>query len=104
MRRTAGRFRAPAEHLGQLYQQTAILYLAAENTQEAKSRLEKATTLSPRDPGNFALLGRVINADYLTQLKSMPEGKAKQLDGMLDQVIDKAREAATAVSQLTGQP
>ena len=96
------------ENLGQLYQQTAILYLALGNTQEAKSRLEKATTLSPQDPGNFALLGRVINADYVAQLKSyesLPEGKAKQaaakqLDGMLDRVVDNyARAAALATGR-----
>jgi tetratricopeptide (TPR) repeat protein len=91
-----------SENLGQLYQQTAILYLAAGNTQEAKSRLEKATALSPRDPGNFALLGRVINADYLAQLKtyeSMPEGRAKQdaakqLNDLLDKVVDSYAHAA----------
>lgn len=97
------------DNLGQLYQQTAILYLANENTQEAKSRLEKATTLSPQDPANFALLGRVINSDYVAQFKayeSMPDGKAKQdaakqLDTMLDRVIDNyARAAALA----TGRP
>jgi len=84
------------ESLGQLYQQTAILYLADGNSQEAKSRLEKATTLAPREPGNFALLGRIISADYVTRLKtyeSMPEGKAKQeaakqLNDLLDKVID----------------
>lgn len=97
------------DNLGQLYQQTAILYLANENTQEAKSRLEKATTLSPQDPANFALLGRVINSDYVAQFnayESMPDGKAKQdaakqLDTMLDRVIDNyARAAALA----TGRP
>jgi tetratricopeptide (TPR) repeat protein len=96
------------ENLGQLYQQTAILYLATGKTQEAKSRLEKATTLSPQDPGNFALLGRVINADYVAQLKaydSLPEGKAKQdaateLNSMLDRVIDNyARAAALATGR-----
>jgi tetratricopeptide (TPR) repeat protein len=96
------------ESLGQLYQQTAILYLATGNTQEAKSRLEKATTLSPQDPGNFALLGRVINADYVAQLKtydSLPEGNTKQetasqLKSMLDRVIDNyARAAALATGR-----
>jgi len=96
------------ENLGRLYQQTAILHLAAGNTQEAKSRLEKATTLSPHDPGNFALLGRVINADYVTQLKayeSMPESKtkqeaARQLDSTLDRVIDNyARATALATGR-----
>ena len=94
--------------LGQLYQHTAILYLASGNTQEAKSRLEKAASLSPQDPGTFALLGRVINVDYQTQLsayESMPEGKAKQdvskqLEAVLDKVIDNyARAAALATGR-----
>ena len=96
------------DSLGQLYQQTAILHLANGNTQEARARLEKATTLSPRDPGNFALLGRVINADYVAQLstyESMPAGKAKQetsrqLNSILDRVIDNyARAAALATGR-----
>jgi hypothetical protein len=89
-------------NLGQLYQHTAILYLAAENVDEAKARLKRASELSPQDPGNFALLGRVINADYLAQLKSyeeMPEGKAKQdamkkLEVVLDAVIEAYARAA----------
>ena len=102
----------PTNDLGQLYQQTAILYLAAGNTTEAKSRLEKAATLSPQDPGNFALLGRVINVDYLAQLRayeSMPDGKAKhdaekQLDSVLDKVIDNyARAAALATGRVEYQ-
>jgi tetratricopeptide (TPR) repeat protein len=101
-----------AHDLGQLYQQTAILYLAVGNTAEAKSRLEKAATLSPQDPGNFALLGRVINVDYLAQLsayESMPDGKAKQdaarqLDSVLDKVIDNyARAAALATGRVEYQ-
>jgi hypothetical protein len=89
-------------NLGQLYQQTAILYLAAENTDEAKTRLKRASELSPRDPANFALLGRIINVDYLAQTKSyeeMPEGRPKQealkkLEIVLDSVIDAYARAA----------
>ena len=89
-------------NLGQLYQQTAILYLAAQNTDEAKARLVRASQLSPRDPSNFALLGRVINTDYTAQMKSyeeMPEGKSKQdtqkkLEAVLDSVIDAYARAA----------
>jgi len=89
-------------NLGQLYQQTAILYLAAQNTDEAKARLVRASQLSPRDPANFALLGRVINADYAAQMKSyeeMPEGKPKEdalkkLEPVLDSVIDAYARAA----------
>jgi hypothetical protein len=89
-------------NLGQLYQQTAILYLAAENKEEAKTRLKRASELSPRDPANFALLGRIINVDYLAQTKSyeeMPEGTPKQealkkLQVTLDSVIDAYARAA----------
>lgn len=88
--------------LGQLYQQTAILYLAKQNSDEAKTRLKRASELSPRDPANFALLGRIINVDYLAQTKSydeMPEGKPKQetlkkLEVILDSVIDAYARAA----------
>ena len=94
--------------LAQLYQQTALLYLGANNTDEAKARLTKATTLSPHDPSNFALLGRVIHADYVKQMeayKALPEGKPKQetltkLDALLDTIIDAyARAAALAMGR-----
>ena len=89
-------------HLGQLYQETAIFYLAAQNAEEGKARLKRASELSPQDPSNFALLGRVINADYLAQMKTyeeMPEGKPKQdalkkLEVVLDSVIDSYARAA----------
>lgn len=89
-------------NLGQLYQQTAILYLATGNTPEAKARLTKASVLSPRDPNNFALLGRVINADYVLQMKAyeaMAEGgpkreTLKRLDAMVDEMIDAYARAA----------
>ena len=89
-------------NLGQLYQHTAILYLAVQKPDEARARLKRASELSPHDPSNFALLGRLINADYLAQLKSyeeMPEGKSKQealkkLEVVLDSVIDAYARAA----------
>ncbi len=99
-------------NLAQLYQQTAILYLAANNTQEAKSRLTRATLLSPQDPANFALLGRVINADYLSEMRTyeaMPEGKTKQdtlerLETVLDSVIENyARAAGLSAGRLEYQ-
>lgn len=80
-------------NLGQLYQQTAILYLAAGNTQEARSRLTKATALAPHDPGNYALLGRVINADYVS--------KASSDVAVLDTIIDAY---ARAVGLAMGRP
>ena len=99
-------------NLGQLYQQTAILYLAAQNTEEAKTRLKRASELAPHDPANYALLGRVINGDYLAQMKSyeeMTEGKPKQdalkkLEGVLDTVIDSyARAAGLATGRVEYQ-
>jgi hypothetical protein len=94
--------------LDRLYQQTAILYLASGNVQEAKTRLTKAATLSPQDPSNFALLARVINADYLVQKEAydaMKDAKAKQeaqkkLDDLLDSMIDAY---ARAVGLATGR-
>jgi hypothetical protein len=102
----------PVGYLDQLYQQTAILYLAAGNTQEAKARLTKATMLSPQEPSNFALLARLINADYIAQkdaYEAMPEGEAKQkakttLETMLDSMIDAyARAAGLATGRVEYQ-
>lgn len=89
-------------NIPELYQHTAILYLASGNTLEAKSRLTKAATLSPHDPSNFALLARVLNADYVSQMdayETMPEGKARQdaqknLEALLDSMIESYARAA----------
>ncbi len=94
--------------LDQLYQQTAILYLAAGNAPEAKTRLTKASTLSPRNPSNYALLARVINADYVVQkeaYEAMKDGMSKQeaqkkLEGLLDSMI---AAYARAVALATGR-
>lgn len=94
---------------GELYQQVAILYLGTGRIDEAKARLTKATELRPTDPSNFALLGRVIHADYVKQMEAyeaLPEGPQKQetlkkLDALLDTIIEAyARAAALA----TGRP
>jgi len=99
-------------NLAQLYQQTAILYLALGNTPAAKDRLSKACDLSPLDPANFALLARVMNADYLLQMdayEAMPEGKSKQealtaTNALLDSMIDAyARAAALATGRVEYQ-
>ena len=101
-------FSAQRGKLDRLYQQTAILYLALGNAEEAKTRLTKASTLSPKDPSNYALLGRVINVDYLTQkdayeamkdLKSKQEAQ-KKLEALLDSMIDAY---ARAVGLATGR-
>ena len=95
--------------LPQLYQQTAILNLVGGNAAEAKARLIKSTTLGPTDPSSFALLGLVINDEYLnlaTSYKAMPEGTAKQealkkLEALLDSIIDIYAHAAALA---TGRP
>ena len=82
--------------LPQLYQQTAILYLVAGNAAEAKARLIKSTSLSPTDPSSFALLGLLLNDEYIQLAggyKAMAEGKPKEemlkrLEGLLDNIID----------------
>lgn len=94
--------------LDQLYQQTALLYLAAGNAPEAKTRLTKASALSPRNPSNFALLARVINTDYLVQkdaYEAMKDGKSKQeAQRELERLLDSMIEAyARAVALATGR-
>lgn len=99
----------PEVDLAQLYQQTAILHLGSGNVDEARSRLTRATELRPDDPSNFALLGRVIHADYVKQMEAyeaMPDGKQKQetltkLDALLDTIIDAYAHAAALA---TGRP
>ena len=103
----------PTVDLGQLYQQVAILYLGIGNIEDAKARLIKASELRPDDPSNFALLGRVIHADYVKQMEAneaLPEGKPmqetlKRLDAVLDTIIDAyARAAALATGRPEYQP
>lgn len=88
--------------LGPLHQQIAILYLGTGNTEAAKAQLTKATTQRPDDPTNYALLGRVMHAEYVKQMEAyevLPEGKPKQetlkkLDALLDPIIDVYARAA----------
>ena len=103
----------PVGDLGQLYQQTAILYLGMGNTDDAKAQLTKATAARPDDPSNFALLGRVNHAEYVKQndaYEKMPDGREKQetrkkLDAQLDTIIDAyARAAGLAMGRQEYQP
>jgi tetratricopeptide (TPR) repeat protein len=105
---TDAQWTAHKEVLPQLYQQTAILHMVSGNAAEAKARLIKSTALGPKDPSSFALLGLLINDEYVqlaTTYKSMPEGKQKQemlkkLQDMLDNIIDVyAHAAALAVGR-----
>jgi hypothetical protein len=99
--------------LPQLYQQVAILNLVAGNGGEARTRAVKATVLGPTDPTNFALLGMVINNDYMalaTKYKTMPEGAdktdtLKKLEGLIDEIIDAyAHAVALAIGKPEHQP
>lgn len=88
--------------LGPLHQQIAILYLGTGNTEAAKAQLTKAATQRPDDPTNYALLGRVMHAEYVKQMEAyegLPEGKQKQetlkkIDALLDPIIDVYARAA----------
>ncbi len=99
---TDGQWTAHKATLPQLYQQTAILHMVTGNAAEAKARLIKATALGPTDPSSFALLGFLINDEYIqlaTTYKSMPEGKQKEetlkkLQDLLDNIIDVYAHAA----------
>ena len=95
--------------LSQLYHQAALLNFVDGNLAEANAQATKATALKPTDPQAYALLGMVINQEYMKSAeayKAMPEGadKAatlKKLMGMIDQVIDAY---AHAVALSTGVP
>jgi tetratricopeptide (TPR) repeat protein len=95
--------------LPRLYQQTAILNLVAGNSQEAKDRLVKTTTLNPNDPYPLALLGFVLNDEYAKLVhayQAMPAGAPKdaekvRLEGLLDNIINIYAHAAALA---TGHP
>lgn len=95
--------------LPQLYQQVAVLNFVAGNVPEARVKAAKAAELGPTDPTSFALLGMVINNDYLklaTSYKTMPDGKDKEaalkkLEGLMDEIIDAY---AHAVALSVGKP
>ena len=95
--------------LPSVYQQVAVLNLIAGNNAEARVKAAKSAELGPTDPMSFALLGMVINNDYLklaANYKTMPEGKDKEtalkkLEGLMDEVIDAY---AHAVALSVGKP
>lgn len=95
--------------LPQLYHQAAILNLVEGNLADAHQQATKSTALNPNDPTSFALLGMVINNDYMksaVSYKTMPEGAEKtaalkKLEGLIDQIIDAY---AHAVALSAGKP
>jgi hypothetical protein len=88
--------------LPQVYQELAIISLMEQKPAEARAKLEKAMSLNPADPSNYALLADVANDDYQQSAqayKSMPEGKAKdemlqKATAQMDKVIDLYAHAA----------
>lgn len=88
--------------LPQVYQELAIISLMEQKPAEARGKLEKALSLNPADPSNYALLADVANDEYQQSAqahKGMPEGKAKdemlqKATAQMDQVIDLYAHAA----------
>ncbi|HSE32627.1 MAG TPA: hypothetical protein VLA93_13730 [Pyrinomonadaceae bacterium] len=95
--------------LPQLYHQASILSLVEGNLADAHTQATKSTALNPNDPTSFALLGMVINNDYMklaASYKTMPEGAdktatLKKLEGLIDEIIDAY---AHAVALAAGKP
>ena len=88
--------------LPQVYQELAIISLMEQKPADARGKLEKALSLNPADPSNYALLADVQNDEYQQSAqayKAMPEGKAKdemltKATAQMDQVIDLYAHAA----------
>ena len=92
-----------------LYQHISILRLAQADIEQAKLSVNKAIALAPRDPTNYALLGRILNAEYqksvaaFDQLPSGPEkeNEKKKTEAQLDQIIEAyARAAGLATGKM----
>ncbi len=82
--------------LGQLYQSVGFLALLAGDKAEGVEKLQKAITLNPTNPSNYAIIGNVKNDEYqqiATQYKSMSPGAEqdamlKKAYATLDEIID----------------
>jgi hypothetical protein len=83
-----------------LYQSLGIVALMSSNGAEAKAKLEKAASLYPGDPLNYALLGNLVDDEYqqlAMQHKDMPAGAAK--DEKLKQAIAKMQQVVELYAQ-----
>jgi len=82
--------------LPEVYTEMGIVSFMQQKPAEAKAKLEKAVTLSPKDPFNYMLLGTITNDEYQKMAetyKGMPDGKAKEdilqrINASLDKVIE----------------
>jgi tetratricopeptide (TPR) repeat protein len=95
-----------------LYQQIGLINIAQGKTNEAKIQIVKATELGPKDPSSFALLGRMLNAEYeklMAAYQAISDGNSKReerrkLDTLLDRIIDAyARAAGLATGKVKYQ-
>jgi tetratricopeptide (TPR) repeat protein len=90
--------------LGALYQATALLYLAQENTSEASSRVARAIATSPGDPANYALLGRLLQTDYERIEQNSNSRSSPIQHEQVDQIIEAyARAAGLAMGRIEYQ-
>jgi tetratricopeptide (TPR) repeat protein len=95
--------------LPQLYQQVGMLSLFSGNSAEGRARLEKAATLDPNDPVNYALIASLLDEDYQKMAQTyqqMPasqqkEDMLKRINEQMDKTIDAY---AHAVGLSTGRP
>ena len=79
-----------------LYQSLGLLSMMTGNKAEARTKLEKAVKLNPKDPFSYVLLGSMLNDDYqqlAEQHKAASPGPLKdtilkQAHAKLDEVID----------------
>ena len=82
--------------LGALYQSAGIVSFVDNKKEDARAKLEKASTLNGQDPVAYMLLGSIINEEYEVLAKehqATPSGPAredllKKAHAKMDQVID----------------
>lgn len=82
--------------LPQFYQWTGLLGMMAGNSDEAKTRLEKAASLAPADPFNYYLLGSIINDEYQKMAEEyqkisagpLKDAKRQQAEKKMDEVVE----------------
>lgn len=85
-----------AAWLAQLYQTVGYLAIVSGDRAEGLTRIQKAITLNPSDPNNYAIVGQLKNDDYMQlaqQYKAAPAGAQqdellKKAYAALDEIID----------------
>jgi hypothetical protein len=95
--------------LAQLYQTVGYLALVTGDRAEGLARIQKAMTLDPSDPNNYAIVGQLKNDEYVQlaeQYKAAPAGAQqdellKKAYAAMDEIIDLY---AHAVALSDGKP